>query len=358
VSDMKDTRRQQLSEWTHTELLRLGIPHDNFESLEVVSGDASFRRYFRASLDQITLIAVDAPPENEDSESFVAVANLFREAGVLTPKTIASDFDKGFMLIEDFGDRLYLPALLKEQQKDQQSNSIENSDLLYGQAISSLLKFQKNIDCGRLDPYSRKKLHEEMALFENWFCEEFLQLQLTDADREMIANTFCFLEESAVSQTQLAVHRDYHSRNLLILEREDSAEEAGPGIIDFQDAVCGPYTYDLVSLLRDCYICWPSKRLEKWCDDYYREASDKGLINDISRAQFSRDFDLMGLQRQLKVMGIFARLHIRDHKPQYLADIPLVIQYFLEVASHYDEMAVFKSWFEQTVMPVAETKLN
>ncbi len=354
MSDSNDSRRQQLSEWTSAELLRLGISEDGYRAFEVVSGDASFRRYFRASLGNADLIAVDAPPQNEDSERFVSLANLFRDAGVSTPKVISADFEKGFMLLEDFGDKLYLPQLLK----DQQSDSAENPDRLYGQAIDSLLRFQGNIDCGRLDPYSRKKLHEEMALFERWFCDEFLQLQLTDADRELIANTFCFLEDSALSQIQLAVHRDYHSRNLLILEADNFAEGSSPGIIDFQDAICGPYTYDLVSLLRDCYIRWPADRLEKWCDDYFKAASEESVIEGVSRAQFRRDFDLMGLQRQLKVMGIFARLNIRDHKPQYLADIPLVIQYFLEVASHYEEMAAFRNWFEQTVMPVAETKLN
>ena len=143
---------------------------------------------------------------------------------------------------------------------------------------------------------------------------------------------------------------DYHSRNLLVL---DPSADSPPGIIDFQDAVCGPYTYDLVSLLRDCYIRWPREDVKGWCGDYFSSASEQGLIGDIDNMQFLRDFDLMGLQRHLKVMGIFARLHIRDNKPQYLADIPLVIHYFLEVASHYEELATFRSWFEQTVLPVA-----
>ncbi len=351
---MIDARQQDLTDWTYTALQRLSVGEQHKVALETVSGDASFRRYFRARANGRSYIAVDAPPSNEDSGIFVAISKLFREAGVATPTVYEADVDKGFMLLEDFGDDLYLPTLLQLQNQ----NSIDRVDGLYQSAIGSLIKIQKNVDSETLDPYNGKKLIAEMALFEHWFCEEFLAIQFTDREREMLSVLFSFLEEAALSQTQVAVHRDYHSRNLLILSPGRFGEGAGPGIIDFQDAVSGAYTYDLVSLLRDCYVRWTPDQVEKWSLDYLRRAREEGVIADISATEFSRDFDLMGLQRNLKVMGIFARLCIRDNKSQYLADIPLVIQYFLEVGQRYKELAPFLNWFENTVMPVAKQKLN
>lgn len=351
---MGDIREQQLTSWTNVMLDELLDDKQDFIPLQSVSGDASFRRYFRARLGDRSFIAVDAPRDNEDSESFVRIAKLFRDAGVSTPEVLATDYEQGFMLLQDFGDELYLPYLLDSQEHD---SSLE-ADRLYTDAIASLIKIQKNVDSNRLAPFDRNKLHAEMELFEHWFCEEFLQLRLSASDRGIIAVTFAFLEDAVLAQTRVAVHRDFHSRNLLILDEGQFGPGASPGIIDFQDAVSGAYTYDLVSLLRDCYIRWSPDRLEKWALQYLEAARSEGIVTEISVSDFKRDLDLMGLQRHLKVMGIFSRLCIRDHKPQYLADIPLVIQYFLEVARVHDEMAPFVYWLENTVLTVAKTKLK
>jgi len=355
---MIDSRKAQLTDWVNEQLRQLLSEPSISVDLTTVSGDASFRRYFRAEIGQQTFIAVDAPPENENSELFVEVAGYLREAGVKSPEVLAKNYDNGFLLLEDFGDCLYLPRLLSLQAGGLDAISEYQVESLYKSAISALIKIQSNVNKERLAPYSREKLHSEMQLFEDWFCGEYLNLELTDGDRELIASTFSFLEDAVLGQIQVAVHRDYHSRNLLILDEGRFPEEAGPGIIDFQDAMAGAYSYDLVSLLRDCYIRWSPELVEMLALHYYQLACEAGLIEGVSIAQFLRDFDLAGLQRNFKVMGIFSRLCIRDNKPQYLADIPEVIQYFLEVAHKYDEMAPFLDWFETNVLLNAKAKLN
>jgi N-acetylmuramate 1-kinase len=355
---MSDSRRTQLNDWVNEQLRQItGLGSVNIE-LSTVSGDASFRRYFRAELPQQSFIAVDAPPENEDSALFVRIAGYFREAGVKTPEVIAQNYTDGFLLLEDFGDSLYLPHLLKLQGSGLDAISEYQIESLYKGAINAILRIQSGVDKGRLAPYNAEKLNAEMQLFEDWFCDKYLNLDLSTEERELIASTFKFLEEAALGQPQFAVHRDYHSRNLLILDPTKFAEETGPGIIDFQDAMAGAYSYDLVSLLRDCYVRWRPDLVEALALYYFESARGAGLIEGVSVAQFRRDFDLMGLQRNFKVMGIFCRLCIRDNKPQYLADIPLVIQYFLEVASEYEEMAPFLDWFENKVLIAAKAKLN
>ena len=349
---MDDARLQALTRWANAALDQLIPAKQSLVELEPVSGDASFRRYFRTRLDQRSFIAVDAPPSNEDNEAFVRISSLFQDAGVRTPAVLSANYKQGFMLLDDFGDRLYLHHLLHLQEQ----GSTEATADLYRRAIDTLIKLQRGVEYERLDPYDRGKLHDEMALFEKWYCEEFLCLRLSDGDRELIARTFTFLEDAALGQMVVAVHRDYHSRNLMLLDAEVYGGDTGPGVIDFQDAVAGPYTYDLVSLLRDCYIQWPAEQVREWALYYFDSAQSKAVIGDISPQQFLRDLDLMGLQRNLKVMGIFSRLCIRDKKPQYLADIPLGIQYFLNVSQKYPELAHFRNWFTQKVLPVAVTK--
>ncbi|MCG8413467.1 MAG: phosphotransferase, partial [Pseudomonadales bacterium] len=189
-------------------------------------------------------------------------------------------------------------------------------------------------------------------LFEEWFCGKLLQMDLAEEERQLITDTLRFLEDCALAQETVVVHRDYHSRNLMLLPQENS-----PGIIDFQDAVRGPYTYDLVSLLRDCYICWPSEQVDSWAGYYFEKAQETGIVASISPEQFRRDLDLMGLQRNLKVMGIFSRLAIRDNKSRYLADIPLVIHYFTEISSRHSEMSAFRDWFLRAIVPLAQERL-
>lgn len=318
--------------------------------LSMVSGDASFRRYFRASWQGHSYIAVDAPPQHENSSAFIRVCRMLRTSGVQAPEIFASDLKRGFLLLEDFGDSQLLPTLsrFKSDGESQRAGAI------YQSALQILLLIQRSPEKERLDPYDRDQLRSEMQLFTDWFCKAFLQLELSDSEHAVIEQAMHFLEEAALSQPTVMVHRDFHSRNLMLLD--DSAVPA-LGVIDFQDAVHGPYSYDVVSLLRDCYLRWEPETVNRWALTYWQAARAEGLLADVSEAQFLRDFDLMGLQRHLKVMGIFCRLSLRDNKSQYLADIPLVIQYFLEVSRQYPELGDFVEWFNRRALPVANQRL-
>lgn len=318
--------------------------------LSMVSGDASFRRYFRASWQDNSFIAVDAPPQHENSSAFVRVCRMLRAAGVRAPEIFASDLERGFLLLEDFGDSQLLPKLSRLQ-SDGES---QRAGAIYQSALQTLLLIQRSPEKERLDPYDRDQLRSEMQLFTDWFCKAFLELELSDSEHAVIDQAMHFLEEAALSQPTVMVHRDFHSRNLMLLD--DSAVPA-LGVIDFQDAVHGPYSYDVVSLLRDCYLRWEPETVNRWALTYWQAARADGLLADVSEAQFLRDFDLMGLQRHLKVMGIFCRLSLRDNKSRYLADIPLVSQYFLEVSRQYPELGDFVEWFNRRAMPVANQRL-
>ncbi len=345
-----DERQILLKNWAGGCLREQSRNDENGEmDFSMVSGDASFRRYFRLKNQSQSYIAVDAPVDTEDSESFIRVDELFLEAGVRVPVVYASDLQQGFMLLEDFGDRTYLPLLVTAQ--DEQDAKVPQK--LYQDAIAALVTLQAGADKERLGSYDGAELRREMEVFPEWMCEQFLEMKLDLTAREIIDNAFSFLEDAALSQPTVAVHKDYHSRNLLVTEAGSS-----PGIIDFQDALCGPYTYDLVSLLRDCYIRWPQAQIDEWMSQYLRSAVSAGVISQIEPKQLKRDFDLMGLQRHLKVLGVFCRLYLRDNKSGYLADIPLVIQYFLEVSRWYPELGTFLTWFETQVLPRARDKLT
>jgi aminoglycoside/choline kinase family phosphotransferase len=351
-----DTRLEQLQSWARGVLRQL-LDNSVLEDVRLtpVSGDASFRRYFRLHTDQDSFIAVDAPVAHEDNPRFVRICNMFRDAGVLAPKVFASDFDQGFLLQEDLGDGLYLNSL----QAARELGDHKRIDRLYRAAIDALVQFQAGIDKKRLDPYDREALRAETALFHEWFCPQLLGIELSDDDQALIESTYSLLEEAALQQPQVAVHRDYHSRNLMIPDPRRYPAEALPGIVDFQDAVTGAYSYDLVSLLRDCYIRWDDDIIESLANYYYQAArTSKLLPPELQFSQLQRDMDLMGLQRHLKVLGIFSRLTIRDKKSRYLADIPLVISYFLDVAEKYPELEAFLGWFRETVLPVARDKLD
>ncbi len=350
---MNDSRMRQLGLWVAETLQGKTAAHQASDTLQSVSGDASFRRYFRARTASQSYIAVDAPPEVEDCHRFVDISTALRAAGIHAPEVHAVDYERGFMLLQDLGDRLYLQRL----QALRDDGDRQGIDELYRSAIESLLDIQTGIDKNSLDPYDAQLLRREMALFEEWFCGEFLELALDTSAKRLLADTFAFLEKAALSQTQVTVHRDYHSRNLMLIERPASAP-LRPGVIDFQDAVRGPYSYDLVSLLRDAYIAWPEDWVQRWVLTYRECAIKRGIIAETKGSQVQRDFDLMGMQRQLKVIGIFARLAIRDKKPGYLADIPLVIDYLLSAAKRYREMDQFVNWFEEVPLPQAQTRLH
>ncbi len=347
----RDDRRAGLTAWTRARLRKMLPDAPALDELEIVSGDASHRRYFRARpAAATTYIAVDAPPQLEDSRPFVEVARLLRAASLRAPEPHAADLEQGYMLLEDFGDQLYLPSLLRARE----SGDFETADRLYRGAIDSLLDMQQHVDPRKLPAYDKTELEREMSLFPDWFCRRWLQVEPNAEQMEIIDGCFDFLCGAALAQTRVAVHRDYHSRNLML--PPTGADR--PGILDFQDAVHGACSYDLVSLLRDCYIKWDRRRLEDWIGHYLEGARSRGIVSGVSDAQFRRDFDLMGLQRHLKVLGIFCRLAIRDHKPGFLADIPLVMEYFAEVAGEHREMAPILSWFHRELEPRARDKLQ
>ncbi len=315
-------------------------------NIALLSGDASFRRYFRVHHGVECFIAVDAPPETEKNAEFVAISAWFSERGIAAPQVIASDLQAGYLLLSDLGDQLLLP-LLNETSKFG----------YYDAAIDLLIKMQSGDTASlSLPAYSAAFLHQEMALFPQWFVEGALDYSLQEEEKALLENVFSLLIDSAMAQPQLFVHRDYHSRNIMMIGSPvGSTAIIPPGslaTIDFQDAVMGPLTYDLVSLLRDCYVQWPDNFVRERALQYAEQAKQKQLLASVKDDVFLQWFDWMGLQRHIKVLGIFARLSLRDNKHGYLDDLPLVIRYTLSVASLYPELAVFYDWFESRLMPI------
>jgi len=295
--------------------------------IEPASSDASFRRYFRVSIDNETLILMDAPPAQEDTKPFIKIASFLYQQGINVPKINAKDVESGFLLISDFGNKSYLDEL-----------NDQSADNLYHCAINSLIDIQlcPSQDI-KLPYYDRSLLQREMDLFPQWFLGKHIDMPTPD----FLSNTFDKLIDSALEQPQVIVHRDYHSRNLMHTTNNT------PGIIDFQDAVIGPISYDLVSLLRDCYIVWPDDKIANWIYYYFTKAQQKGLLIDISIEQFTRWFDLMGLQRHLKILGIFARLNYRDNKPNYMKDLPLTLHYVQKISAKYPEFSELSHFLKQ-----------
>ena len=322
-------RTEALARWAG-ERLGLGGP----APLEPASSDASFRRYWRVRRGGESWIVMDAPPGLEDVRPFVRVARLLRAAGLNVPEVLAEDGARGFLLLTDLGERLYLDAL------DEAS-----ADRLYGDALGALATLQARVDPEALPPYDRALLAGELGLFREWLLGRHLGLALSASEEALLEGTFAMLVEAALAQPVVAVHRDYHSRNLLVTERHN------PGIVDFQDAVAGPVTYDLVSLLRDCYIAWPRARVEGWALGYLDLAVQSGILREEDEERFLAWFDLMGVQRHLKATGIFARLWHRDGKRGYLADIPRTLGYVREVAARHARLAPFGRWLEERVLP-------
>ncbi len=291
-------------------------------ALEPASTDASFRRYFRVTRDGDSRIVMDAPPDKEDSRPFVDIARRLREAGLSAPEVLASDLDRGFLLLTDLGDRPYLAEL-----------GDDTRERLYGDAMAALALMQSRVGTSGLPAYDEKLLIFELSLFPDWFLSRHLGLSLSDADRSVLTTAFQRLAANALAQPRVFVHRDYHSRNLMVLP------EGNPGILDFQGAVEGPITYDLVSLLRDCYVSWSEMDVQRWLADFMDRLRGEGSLETVDHATFRRWFDWMGLQRHLKAIGIFARLQHRDGKPGYLADIPRTLDYVLGVTGRYRELA-------------------
>lgn len=284
-------------------------------ALASASADASFRRYFRASEGGKSWVVMDAPPEHEDCRLFADVTRRLLAAGVSVPRIHAQDPDQGFLLLDDFGGTHYLARL-----------DDTSADALYGDATAMLGRIQ-SADTGGLPPYNEALLQREMALFPDWLLGTHLGLTLSDVERRILDDAFALLVANALEQPRTFVHRDYHSRNLMVMERDN------PGVLDYQDAVLGPVTYDLVSLLKDCYIAWPWARVRSWALGFRDRA-----VPEADDVTFLRWFELMGAQRQLKAAGIFARLWRRDGKPGYLADIPRTLGYIADAATRHAEL--------------------
>ncbi len=313
-----DSRLEGLKRW-----LAAVLDVTDYE-LQPASVDASFRRYFRVRTAGATHIVMDAPPDRQDLRPFLAVAARLRELGLHVPEVLDQDLGAGYLLLTDLGERTYLQAL--------NPSTVER---LYGDALGALVVLQAGIytDAGLLPEYDEALLRRELEIFREWYLGHHLGVTLAAAQQQALEAAFNILVGAALDQPRVWVHRDYHSRNLMVTARNN------PGILDFQDAVVGPVTYDLVSLLRDCYIAWPRDQVIDRAKGYYELARQSGLPVGEDEERFLRWFDLMGVQRHLKAAGIFARLHHRDGKPGYLADIPRTLGYVLEVSARYPELA-------------------
>ena len=310
-----DLRRAALERWLAPQF---GV---SFQ-LTPASEDASFRRYLRATLaDGRTYVAMDAPPEKEDCRPFVRVAHMLSAAGVHAPNIIARELEQGFLLLSDLGSRTYLEAL-----------NDANSAALFADATEALLRWQLATRAGELPPYDEALLRREMNLFPEWYVGRHLEKELSSAQKERLENVFFLLVKSALAQPTVYVHRDYMPRNLMVCE-------PNPGVLDFQDAVLGPITYDVVSLVRDAFMSWEEERVLDWVVRYWEKARNLGLPVDADFGEFWRALEWMGLQRHLKVLGIFARINYRDGKPKYLQDTPRFIGYARSVSQRYRELA-------------------
>lgn len=347
VGDDNDHRKDQLFDWARKQIVEQNISLDTDLEFTTASDDASFRRYFRLTTGKKSFILMDAPPELENSEPFVDVGRLLFAHGIAVPQILAVDLDQGFMLLSDFGSKDYLIELNLDESDSQ------FQDQLYEEALKALLEIQKIPVETQLPLYNRELLVQEMILFNEWFLPRLLDLSLSGAESQLLDNTFNLLVENAEAQPQVLVHRDYHSRNLMVL----SKDIVSPGILDFQDAVIGPVTYDLVSLLRDCYISWPDDYVYGKVLTYRSRLVGAGLLSkEVKESEFERWFDLMGLQRHIKVAGIFSRLNFRDGKERYLQDIPLVVSYIRRVVAKYAELSEFSRWVEEVVVEAMKKK--
>jgi N-acetylmuramate 1-kinase len=322
----EDFRKLTLLDWLENDLLL------NIISCEPASSDASFRRYFRITLPDQQLIVMDAPPDKENIGQFIKVAELLRLADAKVPVIYQQNLADGFLVLEDFGSHSFLDKL-----------TLDNVTGLYNAALASLLTLQINTaitNCG-LPRYDEALLQRELGIFEDWFINQILGIAMPSS---LWDNVRSILVSSALEQPVTCVHRDFHSRNLMVLA------DTAIGIIDFQDAVIGPVTYDLVSLLRDCYNALPQQQAEQWMIQHYQKLKQAGMIA-CDLALFTRWFDLMGMQRHLKAIGIFSRLHLRDCKSGYLKDIPRTLSYVMGQARAYPELNGFHDFLQQRVLP-------
>lgn len=328
----KQLRQQQLHLWINQ--------NTDFEceALEIVSGDAGFRRYFRFTYRKQSIIAVDAPPKSENTDQYIAVAQSYREKGIKVPEIYAYDIAQGFYLQQDFGNRLFSDCLM-----------VDSCDQLYPKALANIPIIQGCLatEKGPLPDHNGAFIDIELNLFTDWLLGKYLKLRLTDAEENMLKKVFDGIKKSCLVQPRVGMHRDYHSRNLMLLEDDEI------GVIDFQDAVVGPITYDAVSLLRDSYQDWPKVKVLQWLQDWHAE-----YYAQYPWGEFKMWFDCVGMQRHIKIAGIFARLYIRDNKPSFLSDIPHTLDYLIDEASQYPEYSEFARFVRERVLPNVLQKLK
>lgn len=311
-----------------------------YHQLTPVSGDASFRKYYRINQQNSSYIVMDAPPQNENAELFSQVSLAFAQAGINVPTVIDADFDNGFLLLSDLGDTQLISLLKSDKQQDILENALDVLFKLQKQGGQHILE---------LPPYSNEKLLNEMQLFDTWFVRSLLGIELDLQQQKQLLKLYQLLIDSANKQAKTWVHRDYHSRNLMYQQNQI-------GVIDYQDAVYGPITYDLASLLKDCYIRYDNALIEKLLSNYHQRLLNEEMITtDVE--SFMREFEWMALQRHIKVLGIFARLSIRDNKIGFLADLPLVFAYVEETINRYPTFIFLRDFFAE-LKPLLANKLT
>ena len=306
----------------------------DLDTLAPASADASFRRYFRIESknpDFGTLIIMDAPPQHEPLDAFIKVDFLLLNAGLNVPKILEQNIEEGFLLLNDLGNKTYLSEL-----------NNQTADHLYQDATHALIKMQLASKPDVLPNYDEALLKRELDLFPEWYLHKHLHIELNEQQELQLKKSFDLIIENNLAQAKVYVHRDYHSRNLMVTDINN------PGVLDFQDAVYGPITYDASSLWRDAYIAWPEERVIDWVIKFWEQGRKAGLSMPEDFGQFYRDFEWMGLQRHLKVLGIFARLFHRDGKDGYLKDIPLVLEYAIACANRYIELKPLARILEST----------
>ncbi|MHB1948942.1 MAG: aminoglycoside phosphotransferase family protein [Gammaproteobacteria bacterium] len=323
-----DARAQALQQWLTKECKLPAF------TMHTLPGDASFRRYFRINISDTSYIAMDAPPPGENCLPFIAIAQTLRGLNLSAPEIVASDVTQGFLLITDFGDRVLLKEL-----------NDSNANVLYGKAIDALAILQscRTVHNWEVPVFTQEFMRRELLLFKEWFLERHLKLTLTKTTENQLAACFDFLAQNAANQTQVFMHRDYHSANLMVLPE-------AIGILDFQDAFMGPVTYDLVSLLRDCYIAWPDTLVNQLVLQYWERLN----LPAVSSDEFLRWFDLMGLQRHMKALLTFSRKLHRDGNANYLQHIPRTLEYIQKVSARYPECSALHEFITNQVLLCVE----
>mgnify|MGYP003684613845 FL=1 len=301
-------------------------------SISTASSDASFRRYFRVKTIKDSFIVMDAPPQNESIEAFLKISQILNTINVNVPEIYEESDVLGFILMQDFGSDTYLDVL-----------SDDNQQRLYGDSIDSLIQMQKLVKKGLCHSYTQKILLNEMTLFIEWYLKRYKKIELTNKENEMLLTCFEKISKKVLNQEKFFVHRDYHCRNLMIQKSNN------PGILDFQDALEGPVTYDLVSLLKDAYIEWDEEIILDHVIRYWEKAKINNLITNLEFSTFYKDFECMGIQRHLKILGIFARLSIRDKKNQYLENIRLVEKYLMGAAERYRDFHQLSNFLDKLI---------